>query len=677
MHYNLKEVAIILISLQIFAVQCEANLRSNNVAKYLLTLGAFGRHDHGRATTIEPDSQLESAPIDNSVVVEDDHDDPNNERQDINKVEWWKKSSYYHIYVRSFRDSDGDGQGDLRGIIEKLDYLKMLGTETVLMAPIYESSMHDGGYDITNHTAINPMFGTMQDFDELLVGLKRRKMRIIMDFVPNHVSTDHLWFRCSERAFLEPETCGKYRDYFIWTNSTRYEGKYPTNWISVFGGGPAWTRSEIRNEFYLRQFLPQQADVNMSNPAVREELKSIARFWLSKGVDGLRVDAMPFFLEDTTYWRDEPINKDWQPGDDPYNKLLHLYTFSYIGTPEIVRDWYSIAKDEYEGDRLIVNEAYASIEDLLYSYGSTPKNRFTDLNFGFTMLGIESKNIGPEMINDKTLQWFNATRELNWPNERGTMNPWLIWVMANHDNPRRIGIVGEENFDVYQWIGFMMPGSPVVYYGDEIGTHDVHPDDIPESTKAEGETRRLPFRALMAWTAEQPSAGFSNRSDNWMALARDYRTHNVQSQLESANTHTHLKNFLAIQNLRTAHLETLIFGDLFVYRNALENPDDENDRTKRSLVYAMARVHEKFGSLLFVVNFNNVTCEKLNLITTDADKPKLPERARVLLLNYDRNGEQNALCGTTSPGSELAQGDEVSLNLLPLGPSQAAILKYY
>lgn len=664
---HLAQLTVLLVSVQLaleVRAKVEAKWRDNkeNVGKYLLTLNA--------RSNIETSDHLK--PLES---VGDD--DPNNERQDINKVEWWKKSSYYHIYVRSFRDSNGDGEGDLRGIIEKLDYLKMLGTETVLMAPIYESSMYDGGYDITNHTAINPMFGTMQDFDDLLAGLKRRKMRIIMDFVPNHVSTEHHWFKCSERALEDSENCGKYRDYFIWTNSTRYLNKYPTNWISVFGGGPAWSRSKLRNQFYLHQFLPQQADVNMSNPAVRSELKAIARYWLSKGVDGLRVDAMPFFLEDTSYWRDEPLNKDWQVGDDPYNRLLHLYTFSYTGTPEIVHDWYAIAKNEFQGDRLTVNEAYASTEDLLYAYGSSPKHRFTDLNFGFTMLGIEQKGLGPEMINEKTLQWYNATREMGWPNERGTINPWLTWVLANHDNPRRIGIVGENNFDVYQWIGFMMPGSPVVYYGDEIGTHDVHPDDIPAKTKAEGESRRLPFRALMAWNADEPSAGFSNRSDNWMGLARNYKTHNVKSQLESSNQHTHLKNFLAIQNLRTAHLETLIFGQLFVYKNKLDNSADDADKTKRSLVYAMARVHDKFGSLLFVVNFNNATCEKLNLISNDADKPKLPDRARVLLLNYVRDDQQNELCGTTSPGSGLAQGDEVHLSLLPLGPSQAAILKYY
>lgn len=592
--------------------------------------------------------------------------DMNDSQQDINKVVWWKKTNFYHIYIRSFRDSDGDGQGDLRGVIEKLDYLKMIGVETLLMAPFYESTMHDGGYDITNHTAINPTFGTMKDYEDLLAGLKERNMRILIDFVPNHVSHEHKWFKLGRQApnHCNSSECLHYMDFFLWTNSTRFNGSLPSNWLSIFGAQPAWTRDKVKNEFYLHQFLPEQPDLNLSNPFVREELKQIVRFWLSKGVDGIRIDAVPFFFEDWLEWRDEPPNEHWKQGDPCYYcKLDHKYTFNYKGTAELVKDWYDLAQNEFEGDRLTINEAYMPAEDLVKYHGSSPTNRYTDQTFAFDLFNLRRETMSPEEIVKNSMVWYNATRSLGWPNERraGTIEPWPLWCMGNHDQSRRINLVGEENFDAVIWIGFMLHGSPVMYYGDELGSWNANPDDVPAKTLVEGESGRLVQRALMAWSPGGPSAGFSNTSDNWMCLARNYKTFNVKTQLESPKSH--LRNFIDMQRLRKDYLETFVFGELFLFRVS----------PKSSRIYNLARVHKRFGSLLFVYNTNPSECASL-LMLEDADKPLPPNRGRIILLNYERSRKLDLLCNQTT---RLQEGDEVSLVDLALGPSQAAVIRYY
>lgn len=580
---------------------------------------------------------------------------------DINKVEWWKKTNFYHIYLRSFKDSDGDGHGDIRGLIEKIDYLKDLGVETLLMAPIYKSPMKDGGYDISDYVDINPLFGTMADLDELLAKLKSQGMRIVMDFVPNHSSNEHYWFKCSERALIDVEECGKYKDYYIWSSSKRYNNSYPNNWINLFNGDSGWRWSPTRQQFYLHQFLAEQPDLNLTNPLVREEFKNIARFWLAKGVDGLRIDAVPFFLEDTEFWRDEPVNVKWQPGDYPWDKLLHIYTFSYEGTPEIVKDWRDVSK-EFEGDRVIVNEAYAKIQDLVHYYGSSWSNRFTDMNFGFGLFALNRENLSPSEIELSINLWYNETRKMNWPNERGTISPWLTWVLGNHDNSRRMNILGECNVDVYFWLGFLLPGTPVFYYGDEIGMSNAREEDIPEKTISEGEPTRLVERAIMAWTPDEPSGNFSMSSETWMPLPRNYKSHNVKTMLASKGKN-HLKNYMGIQNLRKKFIETLTFGSIYILRN---HPAD------KTLIFAMLRAHDKFGNLLLLVNLHETMSERVKLIE-DSDKPKLPKRGRIELMNYEASDTQFSICGSDQ---KLFEGQEIELMGLTLCPSQAMVISY-
>lgn len=581
------------------------------------------------------------------------------EEQSLSKLDWWKKTNFYHIYIRSFKDTDGNGQGDLRGIIEKLDYLKLIGVETLLLSPFYSSPMRDGGYDIDDYTAINPLFGTMQDFDNLLAGLKERGMRLVIDFVPNHSSDEHLWFKCSERALIEPERCGRYKDYYIWSNSTRFQNSRPTNWISLFGGQTAWRWSPIRKEFYFHQFLPQQPDLNLRNPLVREELKEIVRFWLRKGVDGIRVDAVLHFLEDTIHWRDEPQDPAWRPHWNPYDRLLHIYTRSLKESATVVKDWYEVAREpEFGTDKLVIVEAYDPIPNLIHYYGPSHMDRYSHMPFDFELFKINEETIAPHFIETTITDWLNATAALGFPDEQGAISPWSCWVTGNHDNKRIVNRVGDTQADALKYIAYLVPGVPVAYYGDEIGMHDANFNMIPRRTVEEGEPTRLIFRAPMAWSAQEPSAGFSNNSDTWMPLNTHYKLNNVEGMLKGEGKN-HLKNFIQLQNVRKQYLETLSFGELTFFRNhPLES----------SQIFAMARTHPRFGNLLLLVNLDNYSDERVRLVQkpelSGPTDPKPPKSAKVVMMNKvtEFNG--------------LFEGAKVELDGLVLAKSQAVLFVY-
>lgn len=585
------------------------------------------------------------------------------EKQNLNEIEWWKKSTYYHIYLRSFKDSNGDGNGDLRGVIEKLDYLQHINVGTILMAPFYSSPMKDGGYDIEDYKAINPMFGTMQDFDDLVAELKKRSIRFVVDFVPNHSSNKHKWFECSERALIEPERCGKYKDYYVWSNSTRYANKYPSNWISVFGGGTAWQWSDIRKEFYLHQFLPEQPDLNFSNPEVRREFKDIARFWLRKGADGLRVDSAIHLFEDTINYTDEPENPNWKEGDDPYDKLLHPHTRSLPESAALIKDWHEVVDEPEFKDahKVIITEAYDVIPKLLAYYGTSPENRYADMPFNFELLKLKESKLDAKSAERAVLAWVRPTRELNWPDEHNAMSPWICWVTGNHDNKRLVNRIGTHNMPAFKWLAYMLPGVPVNYYGDEIPLHDSNFNSIPQKTINEGEPTRLPFRAPIAWTDEEPSGGFSSSSDIWMPLNADYKSNNVRSLLSSSsNPKNQLKLHLQMEKIRQNNLNLFVFGDLVFYLNY---------PYESKVVLAMARTHNEFGNILLLVNFDPNNRAVVRMRSSQSEIGRVlsapPKRGKVILTNFESP--------TKSP---VREGEELELEGLVLAESQAALIKF-
>lgn len=577
--------------------------------------------------------------------------------EDIDAVEWWKKTNLYHIYVRSFRDSNATGQGDLPGIVEKLDYLKQIGVETLLLSPFYSSPMADAGYDIDDYLQVNERYGTMSDFDKLVEGLRARNMRIVLDFVPNHTSDQHKWFKCSERALVDPENCGKYKDYYVWTDSKRYLGKLPTNWKSVFGDAPAWTWSPIRKAFYLHQFLPQQPDVNMRNPAVVEEFKNIARFWLARGADGLRVDASSFQFEDTENWADQAPNPEWTKDQIPYESQLHTATRALPESGRILKEWRDVATKEFGGDKVIIIEAYDAVDVLIADYGPTPSERYCDMPFNFDLLTIKNNTLQPDHMRKLLSTWLEATVRLGWPKERGgARSPWSCYVTGNHDNTRIVNRLGKSALDWYRWIAYMAPGVPVNYYGDEIGLHDSDFSKIPPSTLAEGEPTRLVFRAPMAWTDEQPSGGFSSSANTWMPMNEDYRQNNVRTLLAAQGKNT-LKNFMQLQQLRQERIRTFVFGDLVMFPS--NSPS----------IFSMARTHHGFGSLLMVVNLDKDTRANASLLVapksildgeTDVRPPKSGE---VVMTNFETLDRP-------------LESKQVQLDDLELEPMQAVMISY-
>lgn len=581
--------------------------------------------------------------------------------QDVGQVEWWKKTNFYHIYIRSFVDTNGDGQGDIRGVIEKLDYLKQIGVDTLLLSPFYSSPMKDAGYDIDDFVGVSSQFGTMQDFDDLIAGVKARGMHLVVDYVPNHTSNNHEWFKCSERALIDPQ-CAKYKDYYVWSDSRRYNGQYPTNWVSVFGGGPAWHWSPVRNAFYLAQFLPEQPDLNFYDPLVREELKEVIRFWLRKGADGIRVDSASFIYEDTITWQDEPPNPNWKQGEDPYEKVLHTHTRQQPESTRTLRDWHEVVNEpEFEGqDKIVIIEAYDPIPQLIEDYGPNPREKYADMPFNFELMFLKQHDMeNPQKLEQTISRWVEATRAMNWPDEKGAPAPWTCWVTGNHDNTRPINRVGEQNFELYKWLAHMAPGVPVNYYGDEIGLHDSAMEDIPRRTIEEGEPSRLPERAPMAWTPELPSGGFSSTDDVWVALNRDWKQNNVQTLLSQEKNF--LKNFIALQKLRKEHMATFLFGDLTFFQSA----------DAQSSVLAMARQNPQFGSIMMLANTNPTQSAEVHLVPSERslirhEPSEPPASVQVLLLNKLSTSESNP----------VMEGAQVQLDGLVLEPSQAMLVLY-
>jgi alpha-glucosidase len=264
---------------------------------------------------------------------------------------WWQTGIIYQVYPRSFQDSDGDGIGDLKGIIQRLDYLKWLGITAVWVSPVYPSPMADFGYDISDYTGIHPLFGTMADFDELLNEVHQRGMKLILDLVPNHTSDEHPWFLESRSSRDNPK-----RDWYLWEDAK--DGGPPNNWLSVFGGS-AWEWDEQTGQYYYHAFLKQQPDLNWRNPEVQKAMLDVMRFWLDKGVDGFRVDVMWHMIKDEQL-RDNPPDAGYLEFMADYNKLLPTYSTDQPEVHKIVERMRGLT-DAYD-ERVIIGEIYLPIE---------------------------------------------------------------------------------------------------------------------------------------------------------------------------------------------------------------------------------------------------------------------------------------------------------------------------
>lgn len=431
------------------------------------------------------------------------------------KLLWWQSGIIYQIYPRSFQDSNGDGIGDLKGIVQRLDYLQQLGITAIWISPIYPSPMADFGYDISDYTGVHPLFGSMDDFDELLSEAHNRNLKVILDLVPNHTSDQHPWFLESRSSKDNPK-----RDWYIWHNGLE-DGSPPNNWRSVFGG-PAWEWDEQTGQYYYHAFLKEQPDLNWRNPEVQKAMLEVMRFWLEKGVDGFRVDVMWHMIKDELL-RNNPANPNYEAHQADYEELLPVYSTDQPDVHIIVQQMRQLL-DAYS-DRMMIGEIYLPVQQLVTYYGTNNNGAHLPFNFQLLSLPWEASKIAAAID-----EYEGALPQNAWPN----------WVLGNHDQPRIASRVGIPQSRVAAMLLLTLRGTPTIYYGEEIGMRDV-PIPIDEVQDPQGlnmpgkNLSRDPSRTPMQWD-DSEYAGFSNVKP-WLRLDSLSRRINVKVARTDACSH--------------------------------------------------------------------------------------------------------------------------------------------
>jgi len=421
--------------------------------------------------------------------------------------DWWRHGIFYQVYPRSFQDTDGDGVGDIRGIIERLPYLTRLGVDAVWLSPIFPSPMADFGYDISHYTGIDPLFGTMEDFDELVAASHEAGLKLILDLVPNHTSEQHPWFIESKSSRENAM-----RDWYIWRDPAP-DGGPPNNWLSEFGGS-AWTFDEASGQYYYHAFLAQQPDLNWRNPEVREAIYDVMRFWLGKGVDGFRVDVIWHLIKDADF-RDNPPNPHYLAGRPPHEKILTQYSTDQPEVHAVITEMRRVT-EEFD-DRVLIGEIYLPLHRLVAYYGNDLRG--AQMPFNFALLSTLWSARSVETI---IADYEKALPPGAWPN----------WVLGNHDRPRIASRVGPAQAGVAAMLLLTLRGTPTLYYGDEIGMRQltIAPDQVrdPFEKNVPGiGVGRDGCRTPMQWSADR-NAGFST-AEPWLPLAHDFARENVAS----------------------------------------------------------------------------------------------------------------------------------------------------
>lgn len=439
------------------------------------------------------------------------------------KKRWWKEGVIYHIYPRSFQDSTGDGNGDLQGITKRLDYFEFLGIKILYLSPIFRSPMVDNGYDISDFKDIDPMFGNLQDFEELLKEAHLRGMKLILDFVANHTSDQHPWFIESRSSKVNPK-----RDWYVWLDPAPGGGP-PNNWVSVFGGS-AWTYDAKTNQYYLHQFCPEQPDLNLRNAEVLGALNDVLTFWLDRGVDGFRADAVAHLVEDSRF-QDEPTKDGYDTKRPRYDDLDHVYTKNFTANHKIVQGWRAVLDQYKDSYRILIGEILDdNFQEVIKYYGGRFSNEF-DFPFNFGLLGLSQFNIAEEVYHVIS-DYLAALPKGKWPN----------WLLGNHDFPRIGSKVSHEYCRALNVLLLTLPGTAVTYYGEEIGMIDAK---VPFKSQKDF---RDPQRSPMQW-CDKENAGFTPATKAWVPLAENYKTTNVEFQKADPTSALYL--YKELVNLRS------------------------------------------------------------------------------------------------------------------------------
>ncbi|NLL78519.1 MAG: alpha-glucosidase [Clostridiales bacterium] len=484
------------------------------------------------------------------------------------KRKWWHEKVAYQIYPKSFFDANGDGVGDLRGIIEKLDYLKELGIDIIWISPIYQSPFVDQGYDISDYYAIDPAFGTMEEMEELLAEAKKRDMYILMDLVVNHCSDKHEWF---QKALKDPD--GEYGKYF-YIMEGKEDGTPPCNWRSYFGGS-VWEPIPGTNKYYLHMFAKEQPDLNWENPAVREEIYKMMNWWLDKGLSGFRIDAIINIKKDLTFSdlpadRDDGLAAGWKmlehaSGIEVFLKEMRDRTFRPHNAFSIGELFNFKAEDleNFIGD----DGCFESIFDF-----STTQVGMCDEGW------YKSRRITPDEYRDIVFDSKKTSCNIGF----------LANIIENHDEPRGVshyipeGECNEMSKKMLAAVMMMSYGLPFLYQGQEIGMTNMEFESISqindistideyhvalraglsekEALKAVSAMSRDNARTPVQWSAEK-NAGFTGADSTWLPVNPNYKTVNVEAEMQDENSVYHFYKKLIALRKNPKYKETVVYGD--------------------------------------------------------------------------------------------------------------------
>ncbi|XP_052276768.1 maltase A2-like isoform X2 [Dreissena polymorpha] len=459
---------------------------------------------------------------------------------------WWQTTIIYQVYPRSFRDSNGDGVGDLKGVIEKLSYFNDLGVGAVWLSPFFTSPMRDFGYDVSNYTEVDKIFGNMADFDELIRTAHEKDIKIIIDFVPNHTSNESTWFKDSRNSM------DQYKDFYIWNaGKTLPNGTHvaPNKWISVFEGS-SWTWDDVRKEYYYHAFLDSQPDLNYRNPAVRAAMKDVLRFWLNKGVDGFRIDAIPHLFEHVD------LSLEERPGmSDAFDPDRYKYTKNQPEIFDVVREWREVL-NQYEGERFLVAETVGIPQEerqKYYEAGSVP--------FFFDLIPVARGSRGCP----NTLAQCYLTRIIDGMNLKGAQ--WPNFVIGNHDNRRIADRIGQEYADAMNMMLLTLPGTPTSYYGEELGMRGgnytgFQPKDPFAITSNNPNNSRDSERNPMQWSNTVNAGFMDGTGEPWLKITAntEYPRVNVEEEGKvngsSLQLYKELAQLRARPGFRSTHIGT-------------------------------------------------------------------------------------------------------------------------
>jgi alpha-glucosidase len=477
------------------------------------------------------------------------------------------KTSLYEIYVRSFYDSNGDGVGDLPGIIEKLDYLagskSSLGISAIWLTPFYPSPMADFGYDVTDHCNVDPLFGSLDDFKKLLKEAHSRSLQVLVDFIPNHTSNQHPWFNESKASIDSP-----YRSWYVWRDP-KPDGSPPNNWRSIIGE-PAWEFDKTTNQYYLHSFLPEQPDLNWENSEVRQAMKKVLQFWSKLGVDGFRIDSMEWVSKDPEL-RDDPIDPHFSAEVDPnaYHSLLHLNSKRGPHLDEYLEEIAEIIHD-YPHQLILIESHPHNWDDsgaYLRFYQDSSAAAIAPFNF-------EALSSPWEANSYRTfVDHFQGVLKTHY---------LPVYAFGNHDTSRlasRIGIAAAPTAAMLQ-LG--LPGIPIIYYGDELGMVDEVIDstllkDRFGMTSPSSGLGRDPERTPLSWN-DNANGGFTTGSP-WLPVATNFKDINVATELKESSSLLNLYRQLIMLRNKTnvfeqGSYESYSLGkDIFCFQRFLDDED--------------------------------------------------------------------------------------------------------